>query len=147
MPSKSKAAKGQDKKTVLIIDDEASVRKLIHNILASEYRVLEAENYDEARAILESASRKISLLLIDIALPWKKGLNNGFMIAEDLRKIAPNLKVLFMSGRVGAEWATYHGVPVTDVHFLPKPFDAAELLERVKYLLTWTAPLSARGAI
>ena len=76
MPSKSKAAQDQDQKTVLIIDDEVSVRKSIHNILASEYRVLEAENYDEARVILESASRKISLLLIDIALPWKKGLNN-----------------------------------------------------------------------
>jgi DNA-binding response OmpR family regulator len=132
------------------------VRKFIHNILASEYRVLEAENYDEARVILESASRtsvitskpqKISLLLMDIALPWKKGLNNGFMIAEDLRKIVANLKVLFMSGRVGAEWARYQGGPVTDLHFLPKPFDASELLERVKYVLTWTAPLSARGAL
>ena len=76
LPSKSKAL--QDRKTVLIIDDEVSVRKFVHNILASEYLVLEAENYDEARAILESASRKISLLLIGIALPWKKGLNNGF---------------------------------------------------------------------
>lgn len=53
------------------------MRKFIHNIIASEYRVLKAENYDEARAILESASRNISLL-IDIARPWKKGLNNGF---------------------------------------------------------------------
>src|SRR5215469_3038715 len=125
MPRKNKAADDKDKKTILIFDDEASVRKLIHNILAEdEYQALEAENYDEAVAILERASRKIDLLLIDIALPSKRGLHNGFMIAEDLRRIAPDLKVLFMSGRAGAEWTRYQGVPVTDVHFLPKPFGA-----------------------
>jgi two-component system, cell cycle sensor histidine kinase and response regulator CckA len=144
MQNKSKPTDNKDKNTILIIDDEASVRKFIHNILTSGgYQVLEAENYDEATAILEKAPRKIDLLLIDIALPWK----NGFMMAEDLLKIAPHLKVLFMSGQVGAEWTRYQGVPVTDVHFLSKPFGAAELLERVKYLLTWTAPLSARGAL
>jgi DNA-binding response OmpR family regulator len=144
MQNKSTLTDNKETKTILIIDDEASVRKFIHNTLTSGgYQALDAENYDEAAAILGSAPGKIDLLLIDIALPWK----NGFVMAEDLREIAPNVKVLFMSGRVGAEWSRYQGVPVTDVHFLSKPFGAAELLERIKYLLTWTAPLSARGAI
>ena len=86
---------------------------------------------------------EIDMLLIDVSLPGK----NGFMLASALREIDPNLKLLFMSAPVGAEWTRYHGVPVTDVHFLPKPFNAAELLDRVKYVLSWTGPLSARGAL
>jgi two-component system, cell cycle sensor histidine kinase and response regulator CckA len=134
----------QRKKTILIIDDEASVRKVINKALLNEgYHVLEAENHDEAAAKVNDGLGRIDMLLIDVSLPGK----NGFMTAKALRDINPNLKLLFMSAPVGAEWSRYHGVPVTDVHFLPKPFTAAELLERVKYVLSWTAPLSARGAL
>jgi DNA-binding response OmpR family regulator len=135
-------AEDRNKQTILIIDDEASVREAIHNILKRNYRVLEAEDSDEALATLENLG-KIDMLLIDVSLPGK----NGFMIAEALRDIDPELKVLFMSAPVGAEWSRYHGVPVTDVHFLPKPFGAAELLERVRYVLGWAPPLSARGSL
>jgi DNA-binding response OmpR family regulator len=136
------------KKTILIIDDESSVRKAIHDILCGrDYRVLEAEGYEEAQSIIGEARGEIDMLLIDVSLPGKKGLGNGFMIAEALRRIDPDLKLLFMSGRVGAEWSRYHGVPVTDVHFLAKPFTADELLDRVKHVLSWTAPLSVRGAL
>jgi DNA-binding response OmpR family regulator len=136
------------KKTILIIDDESSVRKAIHNILCSrDYHVLEAEGYEEAVSIIGGGPGEIDMLLTDVSLPGKKGLKNGFMIAEALRHIDPNLKLLFMSGRVGAEWNRYHGVPATDVHFLTKPFTADELLDRVKHVLSWTAPLSARGAL
>jgi DNA-binding response OmpR family regulator len=131
-------------KTVLIIDDEASVRMAIHNILSgSDYNVQEAEGYEDAQAIVKERHGEIDMLLIDVSLPGK----NGFMLASALREIDPNLKLLFMSAPVGAEWTRYHGVPVTDVHFLPKPFNAAELLDRVKYVLSWTGPLSARGAL
>ena len=139
-------AEDRNKKTILIVDDEASVREAIHNILERNYRVLEAEDSDEALATLENRG-KIDLLLIDVSLPGKNGLKNGFMIAEALRAIDPDLKVLFMSAPVGAEWSRYHGVPVTDVHFLRKPFGAEELLERVKYVLGWAPPLSARGSL
>jgi len=132
-----------EKKTLLIIDDEAPVRRTIRQVLRHlNHRILEAENYDQVMSIVKEGRHQIDMLLIDISLPGK----NGFMIAEALREIYPNIKLLFMSAPVGAEWTRYQGVPVTDVHFLPKPFDAAELLERVKYVLAWTMPLSARGA-
>ena len=124
------------------------MRKTVHNILqGGDYHVLEADGYDQAVAIMGNLSGEIDMLLIDVSLPGKKGLRNGFMIAEALRDIDPNVKLLFTSGRVGAEWSRYHGVSTTDVHFLPKPFTADELLDRVKHVLLWTAPLSARGAL
>lgn len=136
------------KKSILVIDDESSVRKAIQEILRGrEYRVLEAEGYEEALPIIGEGHGEIDMLLIDVSLPGKNGLRNGFMIAEALRHVDPDLRLLFMSGQVGAQWSRYHGVPVTDVHFLPKPFTADELLDRVKHVLSWTAPLSARGAL
>jgi DNA-binding response OmpR family regulator len=136
------------KKTILVIDDESSVRKAIQEILRGrEYRVLEADGYEEALSIIGEGHGEIDMLLIDVSLPGKSGLGNGFMIAEALRKIDADLRLLFMSGHVGAEWSRYHGVPVTDVHFLPKPFTADELLDRVKHVLSWTALLFARGAL
>jgi DNA-binding response OmpR family regulator len=131
------------KKTIFLIDDEASVRRAIRkNLRSLNHRILEAENCEQAMAIVKDGHPQVDMLLIDISLPGK----NGFMIAEALREIYPNLKMLFMSAPVGAEWTRYQGVPVTDVHFLPKPFGAAELLERVQYVLAWRAPLSAGGA-
>jgi two-component system cell cycle sensor histidine kinase/response regulator CckA len=120
------------------------VRESIHNILRSrEYHVLEAEGYEDALAIIQEGPGKVDLLLIDVSLPGK----HGFSLAQALRRIDPNLKLIFMSAPVGAEWSRYHGVSVTDVHFLPKPFSAAELLDRVKYVLAWRAPFFARGGL
>lgn len=133
----------KSKKTILIIDDEVSIRKLIRDTLSHNYWVLEAENYDEAVAIAEDRRGEIDMLLVDVSLPGK----NGFQTAKALRNIDPNVKLLFMSGPVGAELTKYYGVPTTDVHFLPKPFSTAELLERVTFVLKWSTFLAARSGL
>ena len=66
--------------------------------------------------------------MIDVALPGK----NGYELARTLLDTEPNLKVVFMSGHAGAELSRFYGMPVTDVHFLVKPFQAVDLLQRVK---------------
>jgi DNA-binding response OmpR family regulator len=56
------------------------------------------------------------------------------------------LKVLFVSGYAGAELCRFFGLPVTDVHFLRKPVDPAELLGRVKFVLALADPFAGKAS-
>ena len=66
-----------------------------------------------------------------MSLPGKTGIE----LARVLLRRKPDLKVLFVSGHVGAEVIRFHGLPASDRHFLKKPFRAERLTERVKDLL------------
>ncbi|MCE9501950.1 MAG: response regulator [Leptospira sp.] len=61
------------KKTILIVDDIHSIREAIKDILSSDYDVFDAENYEDAIKILEE--RKIDLVLTDIRMPGKSGID------------------------------------------------------------------------
>ena len=123
----------QGSKTILLIDDEAPTRDFVCRILrGAGYIVLEGEGYDEALALHERYSEEIDLLLVDAALPGR----NGFELAQTLRQARPGLQVLFTSGHVGAQLCRFYGMSPTDVHFLNKPFPAAELTERIRCILT-----------
>jgi DNA-binding response OmpR family regulator len=76
-------------------------------------------------------SETIDLLISDISLPYR----NGVELAKALLKEKPGLKVLLISGWVGAEIMQVHGIPSADRHFLPKPFTASALLTRVREIL------------
>jgi DNA-binding response OmpR family regulator len=120
-------------RTILVVDDEAEQRDLIRRILYLEaYTVLEASDYDDALAVQANHLGETDLLLIDVSLPG----GNGYDLAKDLLAIEPHLKVLFISGQAGAELCRFFNMPVSDVHFLHKPFQLTELLQRVKFLLT-----------
>jgi DNA-binding response OmpR family regulator len=119
-------------KTILLIDDEASAREFIHGILQVEgYNVLEAADFDEAMAIHQQHQGEIKMLLTDVSLPGK----NGYELAQTLIQIDPKLKVVFTSGPAGAEVCKFYGMPTSDVHFLGKPFEAADLVQRVRQVL------------
>jgi CheY-like chemotaxis protein len=129
-------------RTILVVDDEAEQRDLIRRILYLEaYTVLEASDYDDALAVQAKHLGETDLLLIDVSLPG----GNGYNLAKDLLAIEPHLKVLFTSGHAGAELCRFFNMPVSDVHFLQKPFQLAELLQRVKLVLA-TADPSRRDA-
>jgi CheY-like chemotaxis protein len=126
-------------RTVLVVDDEKSQRGLMRDILHPEtYAVLEAADYDEALAVQNGHLGEIDLLLIDLSLPGR----NGYDLSKALLAIEPHLTVLFVSGYAGAELCKSFDIPVTDVHFLQKPFPPAELLWRVKLLLESAGPLA-----
>jgi DNA-binding response OmpR family regulator len=76
--------------------------------------------------------------LIDLGLPG----GNGYDLSKDLLAIEPHLKVLFISGQAGAELCKFFDMQITDVHFLQKPFQPAELMRRVKSLLELADPLA-----
>jgi DNA-binding response OmpR family regulator len=86
---------GGDGETVLVIDDEPTIRMLIADELTEHgYKVIEAEGASTGLRILESDMR-IDLLITDVGLP---GGINGRQVADAARVGRPELKVLFITG-------------------------------------------------
>ena len=116
------------KVTVLLVDDEDSERLKTTRILRKEgYRVLEAVGYWEALAKFHEHQARVSLLICDIALPERNGCDLAIVMTAE----KPRLRVMFVSGKVGAEVCKYYGLELSDVHFLSKPFSESTFLKRL----------------
>ncbi len=117
--------------TVLIIDDEPSVRMLVCDALSDlGYQCLEAGDGPAGLRILESKVR-IDLLVTDVGLP---GGLNGRQVADAARTLRPDLRILFVTGY--AENAVLnHGHIEHGMEVLTKPFAVDELRRRVATLL------------
>lgn len=114
-----------DAGTVLLVEDEPVVRALTAQLLRrGGYRVLEAGHGDEALA-LAARGGAIDLLLTDLLMPRM----NGRELAEQLHRTHPDVPVLYMSGYT-ADVIASEGTLGEGIHFLPKPFTAAELMSR-----------------
>ena len=82
--------------TILVVDDESQVRSLARDILqGAGYRVLEAEDGEQALRLAEQHPGAIHVLLTDIMMP---GIN-GKELADRLAANRPDTKMIFMSGR------------------------------------------------
>ncbi|HUA78047.1 MAG TPA: ATP-binding protein [Acetobacteraceae bacterium] len=114
--------------TILLVDDEDGVRKLVHAVLQSHgYDVLEASNGAMALAAYEKNAHKIDLVLTDVVMPQM----TGFELGSELAGRAPGLKILYMSGyRDNASGP--HDAPRA---FLHKPFTPDVLLTKVREVL------------
>jgi CheY-like chemotaxis protein len=129
-------------KTVLVVDDEDSARRFIRAALRpAHYTLLEATSYDQALSMFERHLGEIDLLLVDVSMPGK----NGLELARALLAITPDLEVLYMSGRAGAAGCEFYGVPQRGEHFLQKPFRHGELVRKVGDLIGPAEPLA--GAV
>jgi len=117
--------------TILLVEDEEPVRKMVHEILMEQgYTILCANNGEEALHVFDNYQKKIDLLFTDVVMP-KMG---GVELSERLRQRAPNIKVLFTSGYAqGAFFQTPKSS--RSVSFLPKPFEPSSLLKRVHDVL------------
>jgi DNA-binding response OmpR family regulator len=117
---------------LLLVDDEEIDREEVRRTLADEdFRIIEADTYQKALAVFELHRDAIVLLITDISLPG----GNGCELAIALRKQKSDLRVLFISGYVGAEIGLYYSLDISDEHFLRKPFTAADLISRVRQIL------------
>ena len=118
--------------TVLLVDDEETDRTSIRESLQSEgFQIIEAGAYREAAQAFAANQSSIALLIADISLPD----GNGCELAVTLRNDKPDLRVLFVSGHVGAEVCRFYGLEITDVHFLRKPFTGKQLISRVRRVM------------
>jgi two-component system cell cycle sensor histidine kinase/response regulator CckA len=116
---------------ILVAEDEPAVLTLLERVLsAAGYTVLTASSGAEALAVAEARRDTIDLLVSDAVMPGMSGMD----LARQLRAERPRLPVLFVSGWAGEaferDWA---GDPAIDL--LLKPFEVADLLERVSALL------------
>jgi CheY-like chemotaxis protein len=117
--------------TVLLVEDEVSVRSLSRFILQQGgYKVLEACDGQEALEVVARHNGPIDLLVTDVEMP-KMG---GHQLAEALRLLHTNLRVLFVSGYT-EDAAMRHGISESQVAFLHKPFTIGDLARKIRTLL------------
>jgi len=115
--------------TVLVVEDQADVRKYAAEALAAYgYRVIQAESASEALALCERG--RIDLVLTDVVMPNLSGRD----LADLLAKHWPGIKVLFMSGYAD-DAATPHGFPQKGMELIQKPFGPGELAGKVRQVL------------
>jgi len=121
----------QGRETVLLVEDEAALRRYLRDLLeGAGYVVLDAADAVEALEIGRRRTLPVDLLLTDIVMP---GLSGGDL-AERFRKAHPETTVLFMSGY--AEDAIIRRVVAArGAVFLQKPFTPNGLLTRVREML------------
>jgi PAS domain S-box-containing protein len=127
--AKVTAARGAE--TILLVEDDEMVRTLVRETMESSgYRVLEASDPMEARAVAGNYQNAIQLLITDVIMPKASGPE----LANELLRISPGLKVLYMSGYADRALSK-RGVRRKEVAFLPKPFTPAELIAKVREVL------------
>jgi two-component system cell cycle sensor histidine kinase/response regulator CckA len=117
--------------TVLLVEDDPSVRTLARTILKRRgYRVLEATGPGDALVISEGYEGHIDLLLTDVVMP----LMDGRALAARLQTLRPGMRVVFMSGYTD-DTVLRHGVVESRVAFVQKPLLPQLLLEKVRQVL------------
>jgi signal transduction histidine kinase len=117
--------------TILIVEDEAAVRRMAARALAAQgYAILEAENGAEALEVLARGGSPIDLVLTDVVMP----LVNGRELGERLSVERPGLRVLFMSGYTDDD-IVRRGLLRPGSPFLQKPFMPGDLSRKVREVL------------
>jgi two-component system, cell cycle sensor histidine kinase and response regulator CckA len=117
--------------TVLVVEDEDQLRKLITQVLQTQgYEVLETSSGDDALMIYKERKEPIHLLLTDVVMPRMSGVQ----LVDRCRKESQELKVLYMSGYVESVMI-HHEVLVTGINYIRKPFTVHSLARKVRDIL------------
>ena len=127
-----------DKKTILVVDDEPEIRKLVGAMVSNfGYTVLTADSGEHALTLYKN-NGPLELLITDVIAPGM----SGPMLADKLTEIQPGLKVLYISGYDNTHVVQKYVVEKGH-ELLSKPFTVDELQSKVRELLTQTAKGSA----
>jgi len=117
--------------TVLLVEDEPAVRALAAMILGRiGYRVLPAEDGAGALRLWKEHASEVDVLLTDVIMPQMSGVE----LAQRLRALNPQLRVLFMSGYTDDTIAK-HGLRPGEISMLEKPFTADSLAAKLRAVL------------
>lgn len=132
---------------ILVVDDEPAIRTFVVAVLeGSGYAAQAASGADEALELVKGGDESIGLLLTDIAMPGK----NGIDLIRAVRELRPELPVIAMSGNFAAWRGELQGIPC-----LAKPFAPRNLLMTIQTIYAPTmsdgegraAPGTCTGAV
>jgi two-component system cell cycle sensor histidine kinase/response regulator CckA len=117
--------------TVLLVEDEGTLRELIRECLESTgYTVLEAAHGAEALKVCERHPAPIHLLMTDVVMPGISGRE----LAGQVKLVRPAIRIVYMSGYTD-DAVVLHGVLSEEMAFLQKPFTQEALARKVREVL------------
>ena len=120
-------------KSILIVDDESRMRKLIKDFLtAKEYNILEAEDGEKALEVFEENSEKINLILLDVMMPKL----DGWSVLRQIRQTS-KVPIIMLTAR-GEEQDELFGFELGVDEYISKPFSPKILVARVEAILKRT---------
>ena len=125
-----------DKQRILIADDSEMNRAILTEMLGEEYEILEAENGQQAIEMIEKNSG-IDLLLLDIMMPKL----DGWQVCRDIRKKS-NCPIIMVTAK-GETFDKVLGLELGADDYVVKPFDAKEIVARIKAVMRRTGKASA----
>ena len=127
-----RAARTDGQGTILLVDDEWAVRRMMKRALERDgYTVLLTDRAEEAMRISRKHEGPINLLITDLVMPRL----DGFMLSNRLKKLRPEMKVLWVSGYFDRSPAVKEDLQASETPFLAKPYTASELLRKVRDVL------------
>ncbi|MDQ2999744.1 MAG: ATP-binding protein, partial [Fibrobacterota bacterium] len=130
-PAVKSAPACSGKETILLVEDEDMVRRLVGQVLLSHgYTVLEAASGLAALELVDRNPGKIDLLLTDVVMAGMSGRE----LSEKLLLLRPDLKVLYMSGYTD-DAILRHGVFQNSTAFLGKPFSPGALVRKLREVI------------
>jgi len=130
-PPVSPPAALRGSETILVVEDQEAVRKLVVAALKSfGYRVLEAAHGDDALLLAEKFAEPIHLMVTDVVMPRMTGRE----LAERLTPLRPEMKVLYMSG-YAQDIIASRGQLAPGLFYIAKPFAPDSLAARVREAL------------
>ena len=125
--------------TILVVDDDAWVRQIaVRSLRAKGYGVLDACDGQTALTVASEFPGPIPLVLMDAIMPGM----TGAMVVEELRRMRPEIKAVFMSGYRGEELSSW-GIDASQVPFVQKPFTVVDLVQRIREELDTVSPAGA----
>src|SRR3954463_9594097 len=123
-----------DKKTILVVDDEPEVRKLVGAMVSNfGYTVLTADSGEHALTVYKN-NGPIELLITDVIAPGM----SGPMLADKLTELQPDLKVLYISGYDNTQVVQKYVIE-RGHKLLSKPFTVEEMKAKVREMLSSAA--------
>jgi CheY-like chemotaxis protein len=129
-------------KTVLVIEDEADIRRFARRLLELEdYHVLEAANGDEGLRLIKD-TKDLSMVLLDLRLPGR----DGWAVMDEMKKDPKLSKIpVVVFSASAAEWQRKKALSKGAIGYLVKPLDAASLKQAVAATTHWEEVMS--GAV
>ena len=122
--------------TVLVVDDESRMRKLIKDFLIQKnYNILEAEDGERALSVYQENKEKISLILLDVMMPKL----DGWSVLRQIRQENKNLPIVMLTARA-EENDELFGFELGVDEYITKPFSPKILVARVEAILKRSRP-------